>query len=93
MKVGYFVPCYVDALAPEAAISTYKLLKRFNIDVQYIEKTACCGLPLYDMGYQKKACAMEKDVATIFAASDYIVIPSGIFTDPFRTLFETEAWT
>lgn len=93
MKVGYFVPCYVDALAPEAAISTYKLLKRFDIDVQYIEKTACCGLPLYDMGYQKKACAMEKDVATIFAAFDYVVIPSGICTDQFRTLFETEALT
>ena len=93
MKVGYFVPCYVDALAPEAAISTYKLLKRFDIDVQYIEKTACCGLPLYDMGYQKKACAMEKDVASIFAAFAYIVIPSGICTDQFRNLFATNALT
>ena len=93
MKVGYFVPCYVDALAPQAAISTYKLLKRFDIDVHFIEKEACCGLPLYDMGYQKKACAMEKGVASIFAQYDYIVIPSGICTDQFRTLFETEELT
>ena len=27
MKVGLFVPCYVDALYPEAGVSTYKLLR------------------------------------------------------------------
>ena len=50
MKVGYFVPCYLDALAPEAAISTYKLLQRFDIDVQSIEHTVSRGVPVSDMG-------------------------------------------
>ncbi len=90
MKVGYFVPCYIDALSPKAAISTFNLLKRFDIDVEFIERASCCGLPLYDMGYKKKACAMEKDIAPVFAKYDYIVIPSGICTDQFRVLFETE---
>lgn len=38
MKVGLFVPCYVDALYPEAGVATYKLLKHYGLDVGYPEK-------------------------------------------------------
>ena len=34
MKVGLFVPCYVDALYPEAGVATYKLLKHYGLDVE-----------------------------------------------------------
>lgn len=37
MKVGLFVPCYVDALYPEAGVATYKLLKHYGLDVGYPE--------------------------------------------------------
>ena len=37
MKVGLFVPCYVDALYPEAGVATYKLLKRCGLGVGYPE--------------------------------------------------------
>ena len=26
MKIGLFIPCYVDALYPEVGVATYKLL-------------------------------------------------------------------
>ena len=48
MKVGFFVPCYVDMLAPRAAIASYELLRRFDLDVHYIEQASCCGLPMTD---------------------------------------------
>ena len=66
MKVAYFVPCYIDALAPQVAISTYKLLQRFDLDLHFIEKAACCALPLTDMGYDKKSCSIEKNLAPLF---------------------------
>ena len=35
MKVGLFIPCYVNAVYPEVGIATYKLLKSLDIDVDY----------------------------------------------------------
>ena len=84
MKVGYFVPCYIDALAPQVAISTFKLLQRFDLDLYYIEQASCCALPLTDMGYTKKACKMEQDLVPLLSGYDAIVIPSGICTEQIR---------
>lgn len=88
MKVGFFVPCYVDALAPRAAISSYNLLRRFGLDVEFIEQAACCALPLTDMGYDKKSCSMERDLVPLVAGYDAVVVPSGICTDQFRNHFK-----
>lgn len=43
MKIGFFVPCYIDAIYPQAAISTYRLLQKLGPDVEYVERGACCG--------------------------------------------------
>lgn len=85
MKVGLFVPCYVDAVIPQAAISTYRLLQRFEeIDLTFINQGACCGLPEKDNGYVKGACEIEKNLVAYLSGYDYIVVPSGICTDQIR---------
>lgn len=89
MKVGYFVPCYVDAFAPQAAISTYNLIRRFTPDVEFIEQASCCALPMTDMGYTKKACAMERDLTPLLAPYDVVVTSSGICTDQIRNTFDS----
>lgn len=90
MKVGFFVPCYIDAIHPKAATSTFGLLKKLGLDVEFIERAACCGLPELDMGYVKHACTLEKGVAPLVADKgyDYVVVPSGICTDQFRSHFD-----
>ncbi len=35
MRVGLFVPCYVDAFEPEVGIATLELLERLGLDVDY----------------------------------------------------------
>jgi L-lactate dehydrogenase complex protein LldE len=35
MRVGLFVPCYVDAFHSEVGIATLELLERFGLDVEY----------------------------------------------------------
>lgn len=55
MRVGLFVPCYVDALYPEAGVATYKLLKHYGVDVDYPEKQTCCGQPMANAGFQNKS--------------------------------------
>lgn len=89
MKTGFFIPCYVDALAPQAADSALRLLQRFVPDIEVIEKATCCALPLADMGYRKKACGIEAGVSQYLDKYDRIIVPSGICTDQFRNLFNS----
>ncbi|MBD5281264.1 MAG: (Fe-S)-binding protein, partial [Bacteroides sp.] len=88
MKIGFFVPCYIDAIAPQAAISSFKLLQRLGLNPEFIESAACCGLPLKDMGYTHSACKVESSAAAHMAGFDYIVMPSGICADQFRNHFD-----
>lgn len=90
MRVGFFVPCYIDALAPRAAKSSYELLKRFNkLDVEFVERASCCALPFTDMGYNRHACRLESRLVPMFRGYDAIVIPSGVCTDQFRQHFDS----
>lgn len=90
MRVGFFVPCYVDALAPRAAISSYRLLKRFaQLEVEFVNQASCCALPFTDMGYQRHACKLESKLTPMFKDYDMIVIPSGVCTDQFRQHFDS----
>lgn len=88
MKIGFFVPCYIDMIAPRAAISSYGLLRRLGLDPEFINPGTCCGLPLKDMGYSRKACHVEANVAKHLGGYDYIVMPSGICADQFRNHFD-----
>lgn len=88
MKIGFFVPCYIDMIAPQVAISSFKLLRRLGLNPEFIESGVCCGLPLTDMGYARKACTVETDVAKYLGGYDYIIMPSGICADQFRYHFD-----
>ena len=50
MKIGLFIPCYVDAVFPEVGMATYKLLTHLGLDVTYPEHQTCCGQPMANRG-------------------------------------------
>ena len=60
MKVGLFIPCYVDAVYPEVGVATYKLLKHLGLDVVYPEKQTCCGQPMANAGFEKQAIPLAE---------------------------------
>ena len=35
MKVGLFIPCYINAVYPEVGVAAFKLLKQVGVDVDY----------------------------------------------------------
>lgn len=76
MKVGLFIPCYVDALYPEVGVATYKLLRKLGVDVEYPEKQTCCGQPMGNAGFQQKAEGLVENYDRLFARYDYVVAPS-----------------
>lgn len=77
MKIGLFIPCYIDQLYPEVAIATYKLLVRFGCDVEYPKEQTCCGQPLYNSGCFDECKPLAKKFIKLFKDYDYIVAPSG----------------
>lgn len=76
MKIGLFVPCYVDALYPEVGVSTLKLLRSLGLDVEYPERQTCCGQPMGNAGFEKMAVPLAKKYDELFRCYDYVVAPS-----------------
>ncbi len=40
MKVGLFIPCYINAIYPNVGVASYKLLKSLGVDVE-IGRASC----------------------------------------------------
>ena len=76
MKIGLFVPCYVDALYPEVGVSTYRLLKSLGLDVDYPERQTCCGQPMGNAGFEDMARPLAAKYDELFRDYDYVVAPS-----------------
>ena len=55
MKVGLFIPCYVNAVYPHIGIACYKLLTSLGIDVDYPLGQTCCGQPMANAGFEGDA--------------------------------------
>ena len=76
MKIGLFIPCYVDALYPEVGVATYKLLRKLKLDVVYPERQTCCGQPMANGGFQRMSGKLAEKFDDIFKEFDYVVTPS-----------------
>lgn len=77
MKVGLFVPCYVDQFYPGAAIATLQLLEKLEVDVYYPSRQTCCGQPMANSGFEHLTNGCNDLFIENFSGFDYIVCPSG----------------
>ncbi len=76
LKVGLFIPCYINEFYPEVAIKTYTFLKDLGYEVIYPTTQTCCGQPLANAGYNYKNQKIYQKWYEEFRAFDYIVAPS-----------------
>lgn len=51
MKVGLFIPCYINAIYPQVGVASYKILSRLGVDVDYPLDQTCCGQPMANAGF------------------------------------------
>ena len=77
MKVGLFIPCYIDQFYPDIAIATLQLLEKLGCDVGFPTNQTCCGQPMANSGFAAQAKGCDKNFVANFANYDYIVGPSG----------------
>lgn len=76
MKVGLFIPCYVDALFPEVGMASLKLLRHLGVEVVYPQGQTCCGQPMANGGFEKQATPLARKFEDKFGNFDYVVAPS-----------------
>jgi L-lactate dehydrogenase complex protein LldE len=77
MKVGLFIPCYVDQFYPKVAIASLELLEKLGMEVHYPEGQTCCGQPMANSGYERYGKDAAKHFVHLFKDMDAIVAPSG----------------
>jgi len=77
MKVGLFIPCYVDQCYPNVGLATVDLLERHGVGGRLSEAQTCCGQPMANSGLGDAARPLAERFLRIFGDHDHVVSPSG----------------
>ncbi|MFV9454154.1 (Fe-S)-binding protein [Rhodococcus sp. NM-2] len=80
MRIALFATCLADALFPESATSTVRLLERLGHEVVFPPKQTCCGQMHVNTGYQAEALPLVRHHVEAFESGpswDVAVAPSG----------------
>src|ERR1700712_2347990 len=77
MKVGLFVPCYIEQLYPDVGMATVEVLERLGVEVEYPEGQTCCGQPMANAGCGDDARPLVERFLRIFGGYEHVVCPSG----------------
>jgi L-lactate dehydrogenase complex protein LldE len=77
MRIGLFIPCYIDQFYPQVGLATVDLLERYGVQVEFPEDQTCCGQPLANVGLHGDARPLAERFLKIFEPYDYVVSPSG----------------
>lgn len=76
MKVGLFIPCYINAIYPQVGVASYKLLRSLGVDVDYPLDQTCCGQPMANAGFEDEASKLALRFDQLFERYHYVVGPS-----------------
>ena len=87
MRVGLFVTCLVDLVAPEVGVATARVLQRAGHEVVFPEGQTCCGQPAFNSGYREEAAKVLRSTLRALTETDVdaIVAPAGSCTTMIRT--------
>ncbi|MBY5957568.1 (Fe-S)-binding protein [Membranicola marinus] len=77
MKIGLFVPCYIDQFYPDVGKATLLILENLGYEVTYPLEQSCCGQPMVNSGFVKEGGAVTKNFRKVFRDCDVVVGPSG----------------
>ena len=76
MRVGLFIPCFVDQFYPEAGRGAVAVLEKHGVDVAFGEDAICCGQPAWNAGIPDEARTLARNLEKAFSDHEYVVAPS-----------------
>ena len=88
VRIGLFIPCFVDALYPEVGIATVELLERLGHELDYPDEQTCCGQAHFNAGHRRQAAALAERFCRVFDNYDTVVCPSASCTAMVREHYE-----
>jgi L-lactate dehydrogenase complex protein LldE len=76
IRVGLFIPCYVDQFHPQVGMATVRVLERAGVEVDFPEDQTCCGQPMANSGCASDAAPLAEKFLRVFGRYDHVVAPS-----------------
>ena len=76
MRIGLFIPCFIDLFYRDVGIATLELLERLGHVVDYPANQTCCGQPMGNAGFVAECRSVEALFVRNFEGYDAIVCPS-----------------
>lgn len=90
MRVGLFIPCYIDQFFPQVGMATVEVLQQFpQIEIDFPEAQTCCGQPMANTGCLDDTRPLAERFVDIFADYDHVVSPSGSCVSMVRHHYES----
>ena len=77
MNITLFIPCFMDALYPQAGISMVQILEKLGHTIEFPAELACCGQPPFNSGYWDEARMVARPVLQRLEKAEAVVIGSG----------------
>lgn len=78
MRIGLFIPCYVDQFYPQIGMATVAVLERYpELQLDFPLAQTCCGQPMANTGCLDDTRPLAERFVDIFAPYDHVVSPSG----------------
>jgi L-lactate dehydrogenase complex protein LldE len=80
-----FITCLQEQFFPEALKGMVTVLERVGVRCALPEGQTCCGQPLFNSGFQRRAAGVARHWLEVFDPTDgYIVAPSGSCVEMVR---------
>ena len=93
MKIGLFIPCYIDQFYPQIGMATLRILEHFTAaagaTIEYPTQQTCCGQPMANTGCLEQTQPLAERFLEIFTGYDYVVAPSGSCVAMVRHHYDT----
>ena len=87
MRITLFVPCFIDSLYPNVAMSMVRIFEQLGHTVEFPENQTCCGQPPFNSGYWEEARAVASKQLEVFKNADCIVSGSGSCGAMFKVFY------
>jgi L-lactate dehydrogenase complex protein LldE len=87
VRVALFVTCIGDAVFPEAAQATVRVLERLGHTVDFPPAQTCCGQLHANSGYRDEAYALARRFVRVFGGAEAIVAPSSSCVGMVREVY------
>ena len=87
MRITLFVPCFIDSLYPNVAMSMVRIFEQLGHTVDFPENQTCCGQPPFNSGYWEEARSVASKQLEAFKNADCIVSGSGSCGAMFKVFY------